>query len=534
MAQRNLRTNDARQAAIDAIAVKQTPGGFRAAGGVERVDRPAEKHTALGQDSDGMNPLLADALSSLIGGRGEEHGEEKDEEAAAHASEDEEGPIPAPEPIPDISVLLEDEPPRNTLLQRVLLSLIDPTLAEEEDRPMSSLLADVLSSLVGRKKRERVPHRKHASTVAVEGQAAEHIALDKPRIEKRELHHVRVKTRRMKKKKKMRLIDVLPKLGLLVAVGIFAEPVIADAYKQWAYTQTISEAYSYDWEDPKYQEILEQAQLYNKMLAGTLPEDIDINTIWPYEKQLDYGSGGMMAWVEIPDLTLKLPIYHGSDDEALMAGVGHMERTSLPVGGDHTKCAISGHTGMHNERMFDSLDELEEGDTVIIHALGNDLYYSVSYKEVVEPDALDKLYIDCEDSQLVLITCTPRGINSHRLLVHAVQVDEASTQIAQNPLEAALNYLLSPTVIFLTAMVLVLLVLFLLWLFRWRKKRLRVEVIALLDHDWITSETLKGIDAGELPDIRTDGKGHYWIEKPKDAGGGDGEMEEDAGEDRDT
>jgi sortase A len=370
-----------------------------------------------------------------------------------------------------------------------------------ETGAMSELLSEALCGLlpngrswdaprIRRKKKRR--RRKRAS------EQARRRRKERPR--RTRVHHIKVETRPLgKKKKKRKLTDFLPLLGLLVAVAIFAWPVVSDAYKQWAYSQTISEGYSYDWEDPKYQEILEQANLYNKMLAGRLPADVDVNSIWPYEKQLDYGSGGMIAWVEIPDLSLKLPIYHGSNDESLMAGVGHMERTSLPVGGDHTKCAISGHTGMQNERMFDSLDDLEKDDVVIIHALGKDLYYSVTYKEVVEPTALDKLYIDCEDSQLVLITCTPRGINSHRLLVHATQVDEESTQVTDiNPMDAVMNYLLSPTVIFFTVMMLVLLVLFLLWLLRWRKKKASVKVEELDEYTALTTKLLEeGLDVDD-------------------------------------
>lgn len=409
--------------------------------------------------------LLADVMNDLIG---EREAPLVDEEASVDEAY-------SPSMVPDLSALLEDDPVRDGLA-----CLLEPEARDRVRGPMSDFLAEMLLGLLPK----RTPHRKRKAAPS-EAVIADSIRLNEEDddveviyIKRRPLRHMRVKTRRFgKRKKKLRPIDILPKLGILIAVCIFAWPVVSDAYKQWAYSRTISEGYSYDWEDPKYQEIVEQAHLYNKMLSGTLPAGVDVNSIWPYEKQLDYGSGGMMCWIEIPDLSLKLPVYHGSDEESLMAGVGHMERTSLPVGGDHTKCALSGHTGMHNERMFDSLDDLEENDTVILHSMGMDLYYSVTYKEVVEPDALDKLYIDCEDSQLVLITCTPRGINSHRLLVHAVEVDAESTQVANsNPVDAVMNYLLSPTVIFLTGMLLVLLVLFLLWFFRWRDKKVLVRV----------------------------------------------------------
>ena len=126
---------------------------------------------------------------------------------------------------------------------------------------------------------------------------------------------------------------------------------------------------------------------------------------------------------------------------------------------------------------------------MIIHSMGMDLYYAVTYKEVVEPNALDKLYIDCEDSQLVLITCTPRGINSHRLLVHAVEVDAESTQVEDiDPVKAVINYLLSPTVIFLTGMLVALLAFFLLWFFKWRNKKVMVRVEELTDFNVLSTK----------------------------------------------
>lgn len=418
--------------------------------------------------------LLADIMNDLIDGRSDD-APHRNGDASCDSSK-----------APGASVLTKGD-----LLYETLLSLVSPEVHEKKTVDSHDLLFDILSDLLLDTPRcdeeaEAVISEEHADE---DGEEAEDEPEEEP-IQLRPIRHIRVKTRRMRKKKKrLRPIDILPKIGILVALCIFAWPVVSDAYKQWAYSQTISEGYSYDWEDPKYQEIIEQAHLYNKMLSGTLPSDVDVNSIWPYEKQLDYGSGGMMAWVEIPDLSLKLPIYHGADEEALMAGVGHMERTSLPVGGDHTKCAISGHTGMHNERMFDSLDDLEKDDVVIIHSMGMDLYYAVTYKEVVEPNALDKLYIDCEDSQLVLITCTPRGINSHRLLVHAVEVDAESTQVEDiDPVKAVINYLLSPTVIFLTGMLVALLAFFLLWFFKWRNKKVMVRVEELTDFNVLSTK----------------------------------------------
>ena len=274
-------------------------------------------------------------------------------------------------------------------------------------------------------------------------------------------------------RKRRRRGAVLPIIGLLVSLAIFAYPVVMDAYRQWEYSQTISDASSYDFEDPRYQEILRQAELYNLALACRLPADADPSGIWEYSRQLDYNVAGVMGWVEIPVLSTRLPIYHGTSDESLMAGVGHIEGTSLPIGGEATKCVLSGHTGMKNDRMFDSIGELREGDAIILHTMGREIYYETTYQEVVEPSAVENLRVDTEGSELVLLTCTPRGINSHRLLVHANQTD--SVDRGADAARSVANYLLSPTVLAFTAFALLLLLLLVARLVAGRRKKKEAE-----------------------------------------------------------
>ena len=253
-----------------------------------------------------------------------------------------------------------------------------------------------------------------------------------------------MRLRRKKVKKKGGLGFLIPVIGLLVGAVLVAWPLIDDWMRQQDYNGAINEAEavsSYD--TPEYRAMWEQALLYNRMMANALTEKDDPSTIKPYEEQLASNAAGLMSWIEIPALSVKLPIYHGSSEASLMAGVGHIDTTSLPTGvadtGSPMKCVISGHSGMSNQRMFDDIDSLKPGDRMALHTIGHESYYEVVYSEVVEPTELEKLKIEPEDDELVLVTCTPYGINTHRLLVHAHETNVPPE--ALTPMEEMVNYL---------------------------------------------------------------------------------------------
>jgi len=131
----------------------------------------------------------------------------------------------------------------------------------------------------------------------------------------------------------------------------------------------------------------------------------------------------MMSWIEIPSINVSMPIYHGTSDAVLMAAVGHLEGSSLPVGGTSTHTVLTAHSGMRNLRMFDDIHELEEDDIVLLHTMGDVLAYRVTSSEVVWPDETSSLAIQPGQDLLTLVTCTPYGVNDHRLLVHCVRTD---------------------------------------------------------------------------------------------------------------
>ena len=170
----------------------------------------------------------------------------------------------------------------------------------------------------------------------------------------------------------------------------------------------------------------EKAITYNQQLLDgravvTDPFDPDAErpTDEDYDNVLNLSGDGVMATINIPKIHVELPIYHTTDTDVLEHGVGHLEGTSVPIGGESTHCVLSGHTGLPSMKIFDNLDQLEVGDYFVISVLGEDHAYRVTSVEVVLPDETDSLVIEQGRDLCTLVTCTPYGVNTHRLLVHA-------------------------------------------------------------------------------------------------------------------
>ncbi len=144
-----------------------------------------------------------------------------------------------------------------------------------------------------------------------------------------------------------------------------------------------------------------------------------------YETELDVMGNGIMTYVNIPKLGVNLPVYHGSDEAVLQVAIGHLEWSSLPVGGASTHCVVSGHRGLPSAKLFTELDKMEIGDTFTLKTLGETLTYQVDQIMVVEPEEMWPLKVVEGLDLCTLVTCTPYGINSHRLFVRGVRVDNA-------------------------------------------------------------------------------------------------------------
>ncbi len=171
------------------------------------------------------------------------------------------------------------------------------------------------------------------------------------------------------------------------------------------------------------EQMLEEARAYNKQLESVnaelkdpfIPSDEEMNT--EYDNILSLDDSGMMCIIDIPKIDVYLPVYHGSSSEVLKKGAGHLQGSSLPVGGENTHAVISAHTGLQTSKMFTDLTELKDGDLFFIHILDETLAYRVCDVQIVLPDQTDGLAIQKGRDLVSLVTCTPYGLNTHRLIV---------------------------------------------------------------------------------------------------------------------
>ena len=215
---------------------------------------------------------------------------------------------------------------------------------------------------------------------------------------------------------------------MLVGIGLLLYPTVANYWNQFhqtraimAYNEAVSSLSTED-----YEKILKDARAYNEKLGET-------GIVWTmskkqkaeYEKQLAIDSSGIMGYVSIPKFHIKLPIYHGTNESVLQIAIGHLEQTSLPVGGESSHCEISGHRGLPSARLFTDIDKIKEGDTWTMTVLNETLTYECDQIRIVTPDDLSDLQIANSKDLCTLITCTPYGVNTHRLLVRGHRIPNA-------------------------------------------------------------------------------------------------------------
>lgn len=205
---------------------------------------------------------------------------------------------------------------------------------------------------------------------------------------------------------------------------------------------------------------LRKAEAYNLALfqssIGAEPTSVSASD---YEFMLNPSGDGMMGYVEIPAIDCRLPIYHGTDAETLESYIGHMPSSSLPVGGKNTHCVLTGHTGMPSAKLLTGLDAVAEGDIFTVTVLGRKLSYEVDRVLVVKPDETDALRIENGQDYCTLVTCTPYGINTHRLLVRGHRVSDAPTETEPEVYDFT-SFLRSPVMIALAIMLVLLLMIY--------------------------------------------------------------------------
>lgn len=226
-------------------------------------------------------------------------------------------------------------------------------------------------------------------------------------------------------KKNLSFADIFFGIILLAGICLLLYPSVTNIWNQHTQTRAISN-YDYVTKDLSKKE---KAKIWDKALKynGSLKAGGGLHTFTEEERKvynsiLDTTGTGIMGYIKIPKVNIELPIYHGTSEAVLKAGVGHVEGTSFPTEGKGVHSAISGHTGMPSSRMFTSITKLKVGDKFIIHSLDHTLTYEVDKITTVLPENMEGLRIDKDKNYCTLITCTPYGVNSHRLLVRGHKV----------------------------------------------------------------------------------------------------------------
>lgn len=220
----------------------------------------------------------------------------------------------------------------------------------------------------------------------------------------------------------------------------------------------------------QYEDIWKAARQHNQeLLERDNPFVLEEERINAYEQLLNLGGTGVMGYVEIPQIGVTLPIYHGTDEAVLQIAVGHLEWTSLPVGGESTHSVISGHRGLPSAKLFTDLDKLVEGDIFIFRVLDEILTYEIDQILIVEPHEVQNLQVEEGKDLCTLLTCTPYGINSHRLLVRGHRVENTEEAKVVRVTSDAVQ--IDPVIVAPVVALPMLLMLFIILMIPKRKKR---------------------------------------------------------------
>lgn len=271
---------------------------------------------------------------------------------------------------------------------------------------------------------------------------------------------------------KKNLSSIILVLIFIIGLSLLLYPSFSDYWNSFhqsraiaSYAQTVTTI-----DDDQYEKMWAQAQEYNTTLAKKQNRWVLSEEEYEeYEGLLNIGGTGIIGYIEIPTIKVSLPIYHGVDEAVLQIAVGHIEGSSLPVGGEGTHCVISGHRGLPSAKLFTNLDEMEEGDLFMMRVLDETLTYEVDQIRIVEPEDLSALEIEEGKDLCTLVTCTPYGINSHRLLVRGHRVENMESANSIRVTADAMQ--IDPVMVAPVIAVPILLILLIWLLVHYRKRR---------------------------------------------------------------
>ena len=227
---------------------------------------------------------------------------------------------------------------------------------------------------------------------------------------------------------KKNLFTIILIILFVTGVGLLLYPTVSDYWNSFHQTRAIANYAEVvaNIDDSAYQEMIDEARAYNERLyRNGRSWELSEEELEEYKKTLDITGTGIMGYIEIQKINCFLPIYHGTDDSVLQIAIGHIEGSSLPVGGPNSHSVLSGHRGLPSAKLFSDLDQIREGDTFVIRILDEMLTYEVDQIRIVLPHELQDLEIEDGKDLCTLVTCTPYGVNSHRMLVRGHRTDNA-------------------------------------------------------------------------------------------------------------
>ena len=266
----------------------------------------------------------------------------------------------------------------------------------------------------------------------------------------------------IKRKRRSNLTTWLLVLVMLVGIGIMAYPTVSDWWNSFHASRAIA-SYSNAVESvdkEKLDEMIQAAHEYNeRLLKKPNPYTMTDEDLAEYNSLLDLSGTGIIGYITIKSIGVYIPIYHGVEESVLQIAIGHIEWTSLPVGGESTHAVVSGHRGLPSAKLFTDLDQLREGDTFTITVLNQMITYEVDQIRIVEPGDISELAIVPGKDYCTLVTCTPYGINTHRLLIRGTRVaNEAGELVVPAEAFRIPNYITIPAIgvplLFLTLIIL--------------------------------------------------------------------------------
>ena len=281
-------------------------------------------------------------------------------------------------------------------------------------------------------------------------------------------------------KKKLKTIFVA--LLFLTGLSVLLYPFIANQWNSYRQSKLISN-YTQSIEDQNNEETIDyemqwaMAKAYNdNLMPMILPDSFAIAEMSDrdeaYMACLNLNGDEIMGLVEIPKIKVKIPIYHTTDEDVLQLGAGHLEGSSLPVGGESTHAVISAHRGLPSATLFTDLDKMEEGDHFLLHILDDILCYEVDQVNIIEPEDTECLSVEEGEDLVTLLTCTPYGVNSHRLLVRGHRVPYVPEEVHKESTSSLMGVSMHSNYLFWVIFGLVITGIFILFLYL-REKKLR-------------------------------------------------------------